>query len=363
MTGKEAIDALLRRRRGSRAGLYDIVWGETPGEWVRQGYPVDPDSGRPVDPAAHFGHDMENAGGWFDWAPRRGCREVLAETDEWVVTRNGAGAAFKNWKNRSGTPEHVDFLMDSRAVWERDYRDLVKPDEARMSAEGCRDGLRRCRARGAWAFYGNLGVWECMRSSLGDVGMFENMLLDPDWILDFNRVYTRFFKGMYDLLFARAGVPDGVWVYDDLAYRNGLFCSPGLIEKLFAPFYRDLVDHLGEYGLPVVFHCCGGMGEALPIIADCGFAGLHPMERKAGCDPLAYARRFGDRLAFIGGLDAVTLEGGDRRRLFREADALMDGMGDLGAAYVLCSDHSLSPRVPYRDYRALVDRFWERAGR
>ena len=71
-------------------------------------------------PGMYFGYDMAGVGGWFDLHPLRGYSEVLEETDEWEVKRNGSGAALKYWKHHMGTPEHMDFLMTSREVWERE---------------------------------------------------------------------------------------------------------------------------------------------------------------------------------------------------------------------------------------------------
>lgn len=108
-------------------------------------------------------------------------REVLAETEEWSVTRNGAGAALKYWKHKSGTPEHVDFRMTSREVWERDYRPhLLQFDRARLDVEGTRKELERRKAQGRWTHYGSLFIWELMRCSMGDICMFESLVLDPE---------------------------------------------------------------------------------------------------------------------------------------------------------------------------------------
>lgn len=360
MDGRDVIDSLIRYKKAPRMGLYDSPWGDTLDAWVSQGYPVDSETGRPEKPSVHFGFDMEGVGGGFDWMPAQGHNELLSETGEWEIRRNGAGAAFKYWKHKSGTPEHIDFRMSSRDIWERDYRPVLRADISRLNAENDKKALEDARGRGVWASFGNLGLWEIMRSSLGDVCMFESFLLDPEWVLDFNRVYTDFYKAMYDLLFEAAGLPDGVWLYDDLAYRNGVYCSPKILDKLFAPFYKEIADHIHSYGIPVLFHCCGGMEEALPMIADCGYDALNPMERKSGCDPLKFARKYRDRLAFIGGLNAISLESGDVGRMTRETDELLDGMREIGAAYIFGSDHSLSPRVGYMDYKKIIDHFRSR---
>ncbi len=45
-------------------------------------------------------------------------------------------AAFRWWKGRSGVPEHIDFRMTTRAIWERDYRPhLLDVDESRLNLE------------------------------------------------------------------------------------------------------------------------------------------------------------------------------------------------------------------------------------
>ena len=144
-SSSELVKGLLRADGGAspeRVGLHDGIWGDTLRKWVDEGYPTN-DEGKPVDPVDHFGFDMAGVGGWFDCLPLKGVSEVLEETDEWKVTRNGAGAALKYWKHKSGTPEHVDFRMTSREVWERDYRPhVLEPDPERVNVDGARAWAR-----------------------------------------------------------------------------------------------------------------------------------------------------------------------------------------------------------------------------
>ena len=358
-TSKEVVDNLLRGRNAERVGLFDSPWSDTLEKWVGEGYPRDAE-GTPVDPVDHFGFDMCGVGGWFDAMPLRGVSDIVDETDEWEIRRNGAGAALKYWKHKSGTPEHIDFRMTSRAVWERDYRHHVLDiDRDRINTQENAERLAKRRGQGLWTFYGDLFIWENMRQSMGDVCMYESLLLDPGWIHDYNRVYTDFFKAHYRTLFEEAGKPDGVWVYEDLGYKNGLFCSPDVLEQLIFPYFAELVDFFHSYDLPVVLHTCGGIGQALPLIVEAGFDALNPMEVKAGCDPLAFAERYKDRIAFIGGLDARILESGDRRHIRSEVIRLIEGMKARGARFVFASDHSISTNVAYADFAYALDVYRE----
>jgi uroporphyrinogen decarboxylase len=356
-TSKVLIDNLLRGRPAERVGLVDSPWHDTLTRWVGEGYPTN-DDGTPVDPVDHFGFDLCGVGQWFDVMPLRGVSELVEETDEWAVHRNGAGAAFKYWKHKSGTPEHIDFRMTSREVWERDYRPhLLQLDRQRVDVEGSAKALARRRAQNLWTHYGHLFIWENMRQSMGDVCMYESLVLDPGWIHDYNRVYTDFFKTHYRLLIEEAGKPDGIWIYEDIGYSKGLFCSPKVLEQLIFPYFAELIDFFHSYDLPVVLHSCGMVEQALPLIVDAGFDALNPMERKAGNDPLKYAEQYGDKLAFIGGLDARILESGDRDLIQREVVAFIEGMKARNARFVFGSDHSISTNVAYPDFLHALDTY------
>lgn len=354
-TSKEVIDLLLRKKRPQRIGLAENIWGDTMQNWLQQGYPKD-DKGNAVDAVTHFGHDLTGVGGWFDCLPLRGHSEVLEETAEWKVTRNGAGAALKYWKAKSGTPEHIDFLMTSREVWERDYRGhLLALDPQRLDIPGTAKALAQRRQQGVFAFYGHLFNWENMRQSMGDICMYESLLLDSAWIHDYCRVYTDFYKMHIGALIEGAGKPDGFYIYEDLGYRNGLFCSAKTYEDLIFPYYKELVDYYHSFDLPVMLHSCGNITAALDLITAAGFDGLDPMERKAGCDPFAFAEKYGDKLVLRGGLDERVLEGSDRDLIRASVRDLIEGMKQRGARYIFSSDHSISTNVKYADYLYALD--------
>ncbi len=390
-TSREVVDALLRGkgadgRKAERMGIIEGPWPDTLAAWVQQGYPTRMrhrglgqkrwrnsdgmwedvvEEGvyeEPVPPWLHFGFDMVGTGGWFDIMPLRDYEELLYETDEWEVKRNGAGAALKYWKHKSGTPEHIDFLMTNRAVWERDYRPhLVEWDERRVEdLEGQRESTADARAENRWIHYGHMFVWESMRQSMGDVAMYTSLLDDPAWIHDYNQVYTSLYKQAFSYLFEKVGLPDGIWLYEDLGYKNGLFASPRLLGELIFPYFKEMVDFFHGYNLPVVLHSCGSVAQALPLIVEVGFDALNPMERKAkDNEPFVFAEKYGDRLAFVGGFDARIFETNDKELVQKEMVHYIEGMKARGARLVFASDHSISPRVDYSTYAYAVEVFKE----
>jgi uroporphyrinogen decarboxylase len=376
MTSHEVIDNLLRGKKAERMGLMDSPWGDTMANWVQQGYPtrmvykelgeqfwkredgrwedvvVEGEYEEPVPPWEHFDYDMVGVGPWFDIMPIRDYDELVAETEEWDIRRNGAGAALKYWKHKSGTPEHMDFKMTSRAVWERDYRPhLLEWDPARVDIKQTRKNFEAPNKLHKWTHFGHMFIWECMRQSMGDITMYESLLLDPGWIHDYNRVYTDFYKKYFAYTIEQVGLPDGMWIYEDMGYKNGLFASTKVLGELIFPYYKELVDFFHSYNLPVVLHSCGSTAEALPLIIEAGFDALNPMERKAkGNDPFVFAEKYGDKLAFVGGLDARVFETNDKEIIRREVTHYMQGMKARGARLVFASDHSISTNTRYESY-------------
>jgi uroporphyrinogen decarboxylase len=383
-SARNVVDTLLRGQTAERVALMDSPWGDTLAAWIAQGYPtrrVFKDVGEqrwredgkrvevevageyeePVPPWQHFAYDMAGAGPWFDQLPLKDHSELVEETDEWEVRRNGAGAALKYWKHKSGTPEHIDFRMTSREVWEQDYRPhLLHLDPERVKLDEVQKNLAEVHEAGLWTHFGHMFIWEIMRQSMGDVTLYQSLLLDPAWVHDFNRVYTDFFKTHFAYMFEHLGLPDGIWLYEDLGYKNGLFASPKVLREVIFPYYAELVAFFHEYDLPVVLHTCGSTAQALPLIIEAGFDAINPMERKAvDNDPLVFAEQYGDKLAFVGGLDARVFESNDRDLIRREVADYIEGMKARGARLVFASDHSISPNTHYDSYRYAVDVYRE----
>jgi len=255
----------------------------------------------------------------------------------------------------------IDFRMVTRAIWERDYRPhVLELDPERVEVEEMRKNVAQAIKAQVWTHYGHMFVWELMRQSMGDITLYESLLLDPGWIHDYNRVYTDFFKNHFAYMFEHVGMPDGAWLYEDLGYKNGLFASPKVLGELIFPYYEEMVDFFHGFDLPVVLHTCGSTAQALPLILEAGFDALNPMERKAkDNDPFVFAERYGDKIAFVGGLDARVFETNDKDIIRREVTDYIEGMKARGARLVFASDHSISTNTRYESYRYAVEVYRE----
>lgn len=380
---KQVIDSLMRGKSAERIGLIGSPWQDTYVKWVHQGYPTrlvnkqvgdtywDSHDGNwydvetpgdyqePIPAWEVFDYDMLGVSPWFEFEPIRNHKVVVDETDEWAVYENGAGAHLKYWKHKMGTPEHIAFKMTTREVWEKDYRQhIIDFDPMRFDLRKMKDAYQKGINANRWVHMGHMFVWEGMRQSMGDITLYESLLLDPGWVQDYNRVYTDFFKKAFRFMFEQIGLPHGIWLYEDLGYKNGIFASPRVFKNLIFPYYAEMVEFFHSFDLPVVLHSCGSVAQAMPLIIDAGFDALNPIERKAdNNDPFIFAEQYGGRLAFIGALDVRVLETNDKQVIQTETQHLLEGMKSRNARFVFCEDHSLPPTIRLDSYYWMLDTY------
>ena len=114
MTSIERISRILKRQPVDRIGLFEHFWGDTRKRWAAEGHLAAEESVHD-----HFGYDLQTC--WpfsyiadLDWKP-----EIIEETDETILARDGNGAVLRRHKLHDSTPEHVDFAVKERAQWNR----------------------------------------------------------------------------------------------------------------------------------------------------------------------------------------------------------------------------------------------------
>ena len=112
LTSRERISRILKRQPVDRVGAFESFWGDTRSHWAEQGY-----VGKEESLDDHFGLDMRVQWCFSSVADLDFKEEIVEETEETKLVRNGNGALLRWWKNRSGTPEHVDFLVKDNATW------------------------------------------------------------------------------------------------------------------------------------------------------------------------------------------------------------------------------------------------------
>lgn len=351
LTGRERIGRILRRQPVDRIGVFEHFWNDTQAAWAASGW-IGPDECL----EDHFGYDLQtfwafNLTADLDFVP-----QVVEETAETVLARDGNGALLRRHKLHDSTPEHVDFLVKERRAWEEHIRPhLIQPDRRRIDFAGYRRAKEQARQAGRFFCWSGVNVFELMHPVCGHEHMLAGMALDPDWVRDMVEVFSRLTVALQEILFAEEGAPDGVWYYEDMGYKLHPFMSPRMYREIIQPGHTRTIGWAHARGLPVILHSCGYVAPLVPGLLEAGIDCLQVIEVKAGMDLLKLHRDFGDRLSFMGGIDVRVLYNNDRREIDAELEAKIPVVKN-GFGYVLHSDHSIPNNVTHDTYRYFIDK-------
>lgn len=349
MDSRDRIYALLSLEEADRVGYVDFFWPETVDRWRGEGLP------RTASLQKYFGMDIYVLG--VDASPKFDSI-VLREAEEWVEVRDAFGVRVRSWRGRSGTPMPVASAVRSLEEFKEFYEPLLDPElpfRVSSSRYPYRRDLEEAVSRLQEDFFvavGVLGPFEYVRHIVGE-GVDRILRLfyrEPHMLMYFfdrvGRLLAEVARALLD-----AGV-DGVWVWDDLAYKNGPFISPRLYRKFVMPQHSRIVAPFRRRGLPAVLHTDGDVRPLIPLFIEAGFTALHPLEAKAGLDVRELKELYGDKLAFIGNVDVRALSSGPEA-VGREVLSKLP-IAARGGGYVAASDHSVPPTVPLSDYLEFV---------
>lgn len=350
MTGKERITRILNHQPVDRIGLYEHFWGDTHREWEQQGYVKPGESFADI-----FNFDMDeywafNLVADMDFEPQK-----VAEDEDTVTLLDGNGATLRRHKFHDTTPEHIDFAIRTRADWETRIKPLLTPDPRRINFKAYREAKAHAAKAGRFFVWSGVNVFESIHPVTGHVNMLMAMIDDPDWVLDMAMTYAELTIKLQQMLFDQEGWPDGIWYYEDMGYKGSPFMSPNFYRQLIQPAHARTISFAHEHGMPVIMHSCGYVAPLLPYMIEAGINCLQVIEVKAGMDLIKLHEQFGDRIAFMGGIDVRALYTNDRAIIDRELESKIP-IVKQGYNFVLHSDHSIPKTVNFDTYRYFIER-------
>jgi uroporphyrinogen decarboxylase len=145
-----------------------------------------------------------------------------------------------------------------------------------------------------------------------------------------------------------------VWGSDDMGFKTGTLIGPKHLRAHVLPGHKRLAEMAHSAGRPYLLHSCGKLDAILPdLIDDVRIDARHSFEDVI--EPVTEAkRRYGDRIALLGGLDVDFLcrasEGAVRQRTREVLDVCQPGGG-----YCLGTGNSVANYVPLDNYLAMLD--------
>lgn len=153
--------------------------------------------------------------------------------------------------------------------------------------------------------------------------------------------------------FAEAGV-DMLKIGDDVGTQIAMMMSPQMYRQWFKPRHAAVIAAARAVrpDLPVCYHSDGKCWQIIPDLIDIGVTVLNPVQPEC-LDLAEVKKKFGDRLAFWGGVGTqTTMPFASADEVYRTVGRTIDTLGPLG--YFPCPTHVLEPEVPWENIQAYL---------
>ena len=298
------------------------------------------------------GTDFRNVGGIVRLPSRvAGRLSDRAEIDCWGVRRERIDGEWQivNPPLRGATAADLDAYP-----WPE-----PRIDEAWLAA--CRQRAQELRREARYAVVGEhpvfgileLGCWMC-----GYDDFLLRLAADPEFVKRFFDRVLAVQLAVIETYYAALGpYLDLTTSGDDFGSQNGPLLSPAMFEELVAPFFAPRIARTKALArCPYWHHTCGSVYRLLPQLIACGIDILNPVQTSAAeMNPSALKQRFGDRLAFWGGMDVQQfLPRATPREVVGRARELAAVLG-AGGGYVMAPAHEMQDDIPPENIVAWVE--------
>lgn len=343
MTTHERLKRMYEHREADRVPVVDSPWGSTIERWEREGMP------KGTYFRDYFGLDrIESIGA--DNSPRYP-EKILEETPEYRTHTTKWGVTMRNWRHSGGVPEFLDFTIVDPDTWKK-AKARMTPTRDRVNWDRLKANYPKWRESGAWISAGFWFGYDATHSfTIGTERVLEAMALEPDWMMDMFGHYLEMDIQLFQMVWDAGYTFDEIMWYDDMGYKNTTFFSLDMYRSILKPFQKRACEWAHEKGVKVRLHSCGHVLPFVPDLIDIGVEMLNPLEVKAGMEPTMMKARFGDRLAFHGGINAVLFDKPDQ--LWQEMRRVIPVVKKDGG-YMISSDHSVPETVSLAEFTEFV---------
>jgi len=344
MTSAERVLTALRHQEPDRVPIEDSPWTTTIARWHREGLPED------IEPEEYFGYEFARFSGDISF---RFPQETIEDTDEYTVVRDANGAMVKDWKHQTSTPEKSDFTIIDKQAWDR-YKERLVWDEDRIDRADALEANRKAVEEGKFVCYSSGVGYDLVQGIVGSERLLIALIEQPDWCREMFDTFADLTVKNCEAMLKAGYRFHGAFFYDDNGYRNGLLFSNEVYKATLFDAHKKLCAHAHSKGLPTILHSCGNVTDRVELFIEAGFDCLEPLEVKAGMDIIDLKRRYGDRLAFMGGIDVRKMSHPDPAVIEEEIrtkfEAVMPGGG-----YIYHSDHSVPDDVSFEQYKRVIE--------
>lgn len=304
----------------------------------------------------------------FDYVPRYDLgkffavhtyeKKVIEDSSEYYIYTDGFGRTMKMAKKTATIALPQNYPVETMEDWLKikpmfEYYDERLTDD--MIAEA-----RKQRAEGNVVKCEIYGGFDILRELMGEenccIAFYEDEDLIHDILDTVSATNVKLLKRIVKEI-----VPDQLSIHEDMAGKTGPLIGPNLVKEYLLPYYRASWDVVSEAGTKLFSQDSdGNMNVLIDTFIECGVNVIFPCEPAGGMDIVALRKKYGHKIAFVGGIDKHVLRR-SKEEIKAEVDYKMqECMMDGGVVFGL--DHRIPNGTPLENYIYYVNCAREKLG-
>jgi uroporphyrinogen decarboxylase len=196
------------------------------------------------------------------------------------------------------------------------------------------------------------GIFEFASQLVGMERFFTAIYEAPELI---KAVIDRVAEFIYETFRVFCGMDEvrAIWLGDDLGSRNATLVSPDTLRELIFPWYRRYAELAHESDRPFMLHSCGNLTAVMDDLIDTGVDAKHSYEDII-MPVEEVKRRWGDRLAVLGGVDVDLLSRAGEDEVCHRTETILHACSGDGG-YACGSGNSIANYVKPENYLAMLE--------
>lgn len=197
------------------------------------------------------------------------------------------------------------------------------------------------------------GVYEHVSRLMGYTGMCMALFDNPDLVKAvadrIGEIIKKYNEGLlqFDKLSA-------IFQGDDFGFNTQTLIAPDDIRKYFLPWHKTFAKQAHDAGRLYFLHSCGKIDDIMEdLIDDVKIDGKHSFQDNVL--PIGgYKKRWGDRVALLGGVDIHKLSTYAPHELRKYVRSIIDDCAQ-GGRFAIGAGNSVTSYVPLENYLTMID--------
>ncbi|WP_105619493.1 uroporphyrinogen decarboxylase family protein [Vallitalea okinawensis] len=293
----------------------------------------------------------------FDYVPKINCGgdtfrrgglkpTVLEETHEYIIHMDDLGRTMKLCKGKATIPLPLDYPVKDMDSWLK-VKSMYQFSEDRINWDAV-EAAKNAQKNGVLVRADIPGGFDEARELMGEEELCLSYYTQPELMYDIIDTISQTAYQVLDRVSDHV-VIDNLSVHEDMAGKSGPLIGPNIITKFIKPYYRSVWDMLSSKGTKIFSQDSDGdMNSVIDSFLDCGVNVMYPAEPAAGMDIVKLRKKYGDRLAFKGGIDKHILRS-SKDAILKELEYKMQPLMK-GGGMVFGLDHRIPNGTPLENY-------------